>query len=99
MLHKSIFDSTEGEENTNKRMKMHENMKIKGTVVLMKKNLFELTNVFADAHDRFDEVLGHKVELQLISAVHIDSNGMLILFPEFHDTFFILVCFTISSSA
>lgn len=56
---------------------MQESMKIKGSVVLMKKNLFELNDITASFHDRLDEILGHKVSLQLISAVNnIHTHGM-----------------------
>uniref|UniRef100_A0A5B6ZC15 Lipoxygenase n=1 Tax=Davidia involucrata TaxID=16924 RepID=A0A5B6ZC15_DAVIN len=60
------MDSVTG-ENRSKRMKyeMGESKKIKGTVVLMKK--FSL-----DMKDRIDEILGHKVSLQLVSAVYGD---------------------------
>ncbi|XP_009790810.1 probable linoleate 9S-lipoxygenase 5 [Nicotiana sylvestris] len=45
---------------------------VKGTVVLMKKNFLDLDDVKASVVDRVDEVLGHKVSLQLIGAVNAD---------------------------
>lgn len=76
MSRKNIDITIPDEElDSSKRMKL-EKMNIKGTVVLMKKNLFELNDVVASVRDRFDEVLGHKVSLQLISSVNFDTNGM-----------------------
>ncbi|CAI0551403.1 unnamed protein product [Linum tenue] len=49
---------------------------IKGTVVLMKKNVLEFNDFNASIVDRFDELLGRGVSLQLISSVHGDpQNG------------------------
>ncbi|GLT76826.1 hypothetical protein SLA2020_484620 [Shorea laevis] len=47
-------------------------MKIKGTVVLMKKNVLDLTDVKASVLDRFHECFGKGVSLQLVSATHTD---------------------------
>ncbi|KAL2509073.1 Linoleate 9S-lipoxygenase 5 [Forsythia ovata] len=53
-----------------------EEMKIKGTVVLMKKNVMEITDVGASFLDRVHEIFGKGVSLQLISASHADpANG------------------------
>lgn len=41
--------------------------KITGVVVLRKKNLLGVNNVAASAVDRFNEILGRKVALQLIT--------------------------------
>ncbi|XAR52603.1 Linoleate 9S-lipoxygenase [Bertholletia excelsa] len=41
----------------------------------MKKNLVDLRNPIASVHDRFDEIIGNKVTLQLISAVNGDSEN------------------------
>ncbi|XP_019230722.1 PREDICTED: probable linoleate 9S-lipoxygenase 5 [Nicotiana attenuata] len=46
--------------------------KVKGTAVLMKKNFLDLDDAKASVVDRVDEILGHKVSLQLISAVNAD---------------------------
>ncbi|KAJ6682994.1 LIPOXYGENASE [Salix koriyanagi] len=52
--------------------------KIKGTVVLMKKNVLDFNDFNASVLDRFHELLGQGVSLQLISAVHADpsENGL-----------------------
>jgi hypothetical protein len=42
--------------------------KIKGTVVLMKKNVLDLNDLHASVLDRVHELLGKRVSLQLISA-------------------------------
>ncbi|KAF3653017.1 putative linoleate 9S-lipoxygenase 5 [Capsicum annuum] len=60
------------------RMKISEDgesKKVKGTVVLMKRNFFDLHDVKASIVDRVDEILGHKVYLQLISAVQADPTA------------------------
>ncbi|KAM1549405.1 hypothetical protein ACFX1Z_010460 [Malus domestica] len=50
--------------------------KLRGTVVLMKKNVLELNNLKASVLDRFDELRGKRVLLQLISSVNCDpENG------------------------
>ncbi|XP_051127960.1 probable linoleate 9S-lipoxygenase 5 [Andrographis paniculata] len=46
--------------------------KIEGTVVLLKKNVMDVTDVGASILDRFHELFGKGVSLQLISAVHGD---------------------------
>lgn len=63
-----------------------ERKKIKGTVVLMKKKILDLNDIKASVMDRFDEILGHKVSLQLISAVNADPNGMFIFFSLENDS-------------
>ncbi|XVF63141.1 hypothetical protein PTKIN_Ptkin09bG0065000 [Pterospermum kingtungense] len=50
--------------------------KIKGTVVLMKKNALDMHDLKASLLDRVHELFGKRVSLQLISAVHTDpANG------------------------
>lgn len=49
--------------------------KIRGTVVLMKKNILDLTDLNASIHDRVREFLGQGVSLQLVSAVNSDPSG------------------------
>ncbi|XP_048424482.1 probable linoleate 9S-lipoxygenase 5 isoform X2 [Pyrus x bretschneideri] len=50
--------------------------KLRGTVVLMKKNVLELNDLKASVLDRFDELRGKRVLLQLISSVNCDpENG------------------------
>ncbi|KAL1543238.1 Linoleate 9S-lipoxygenase 5 [Salvia divinorum] len=48
--------------------------KIKGKVVLMKKNVMDSTDLWASFVDRVHEVFGRGISLQLISAEHFDSN-------------------------
>lgn len=63
------------DENARKKRKpQDESSKIKGTVVLMKKNFGNLTDLTASITDRIDELCGHKVSLQLISAVNCESG-------------------------
>ncbi|XWS13625.1 hypothetical protein CRYUN_Cryun36dG0053600 [Craigia yunnanensis] len=51
--------------------------KIKGTVVLMKKNVLDMNDLKASLLDRVHELLGKGVSFQLISAVHSDpANGL-----------------------
>ena len=51
------------------------NKKIEGTVVLMKKNVLDFNDFNASVLDRFDELLGKWVSLQLISAVNADPGN------------------------
>ncbi|KAJ6694317.1 hypothetical protein OIU85_005040 [Salix viminalis] len=48
--------------------------KIRGNVVLMKKNVLDLTDLTASFQDRRDELFGQKVSLQLISAVNSEPS-------------------------
>lgn len=48
--------------------------KVKGTVVLMKKNVLDFNDVNASLLDGVLEFLGKRVSLQLISAVHADPG-------------------------
>ncbi|XWS53997.1 hypothetical protein CRYUN_Cryun10bG0049800 [Craigia yunnanensis] len=51
--------------------------KIKGTVILMKKNVLDMNDLKASLLDRVHEFFGKGVSLQLISAVHTDpANGL-----------------------
>ncbi|KAM1130619.1 hypothetical protein ACFX19_045949 [Malus domestica] len=51
--------------------------KINGTVVLMKKNVLDFNDFNASVLDRVHELVGQRVSLQLISAVHGDpDNGL-----------------------
>ncbi|CAN0885555.1 Probable linoleate 9S-lipoxygenase 5 [Linum grandiflorum] len=49
--------------------------RVKGTVVLMKKSVLDLTDLNASIVDRLDELVGHRVSLQLISSVHGDPQN------------------------
>ncbi|XP_057424124.1 probable linoleate 9S-lipoxygenase 5 [Lotus japonicus] len=48
---------------------------VKGTVVLMKKNVLDFNDFSASLLDRLHEFLGKRVSLQLISAVNADPAG------------------------
>lgn len=48
--------------------------KIKGRVVLMKKNVLDFNDFHASITDRVHELLGNGVSLQLISAVNGDPG-------------------------
>lgn len=53
--------------------------KIKGRVVLMKKNVLDFNDFSASVVDRLDEFLGRKVSLQLISSVNADPGFFFVL--------------------
>lgn len=48
--------------------------KIKGTVVLMKKNVMDSTDLGASFLDRVHELFGRGISLQLVSAQHFDPG-------------------------
>ncbi|OIW13046.1 hypothetical protein TanjilG_17606 [Lupinus angustifolius] len=53
------------------------NNNVKGTMVLMKKNVLEFNDFGATILDDFNEFVGNRISLQLISAVKVDQgNGM-----------------------
>jgi hypothetical protein len=55
--------------------------KIKGTVVLMKKNVLDFNDFSASVLDRVDEFLGKRVSLQLISSAN-GNPGLFLLHPN-----------------
>ena len=55
--------------------KHEEEKKIKGRVVLMKKNVLDFNDLGASILDRLHELVGQTVTLHLISSVHSDSEG------------------------
>nr|KYP71225.1 Lipoxygenase A [Cajanus cajan] len=56
---------------------MNKNECIRGTVILMKKNVLDFNDLSASLLDRLHEFVGKRVSLQLISAVQPDpGNGM-----------------------
>ncbi|CAL9003387.1 unnamed protein product [Prunus brigantina] len=69
MLH-NLFDKITGQEQNGKNSR-----KIKGTVVLMKKNVLDFNDFNASVLDRVHELVGQRVSLQLISADHGDSGN------------------------
>lgn len=54
-----------------------ETKKIRGTVVLMKKNILDLSDMGSSLLDRVHELMGRGVSLQLISSVHVDPGQFL----------------------
>jgi linoleate 9S-lipoxygenase len=60
------------------------NKKIEGTVVLMKKNVLDFNDFNASVLDRFHELLGKRVSLQLISAVNADPGMYFLIFSNFN---------------
>lgn len=54
-----------------------ETKKIRGTVVLMKKNILDLSDLGSSFLDRVHELMGRGVSLQLISSVHVDPGQFL----------------------
>ncbi|CAL2269169.1 unnamed protein product [Prunus armeniaca] len=69
MLH-NLFDKITGQDQNGKNSR-----KIKGTVVLMKKNVLDFNDFNASVLDRVHELVGQRVSLQLISADHGDSEN------------------------
>ncbi|KAL6278610.1 hypothetical protein ACE6H2_022211 [Prunus campanulata] len=69
MLH-NFVDKITGQEQNGKNSR-----KIKGTVVLMKKNVLDFNDFNASVLDRLHELVGQRVSLQLISADHGDSEN------------------------
>lgn len=69
------------EKKTKERLKceMGECKKIKGKFVLMKKNILDFNDFHASVVDRFHELHGKRVSLQLISSVNGQPTGELIL--------------------
>ncbi|KAL4642503.1 hypothetical protein ACB092_02G023500 [Castanea dentata] len=57
--------------------KVGESKKVKGTVVLMKKNVLDFHDIKASFIDRIHELLGKGVSMQLISSVHPDPANVL----------------------
>lgn len=53
---------------------------IKGTVLLMRKNLLDFNDLKASLVDKFAEFRGHKISLQLISAVNGDPGQLSAIF-------------------
>lgn len=60
-----------------------ETKKIRGTVVLMKKNILDLSDLGSSFLDRVHELMGRGVSLQLISSVHVDPGQFLFNYTKF----------------
>ncbi|XP_030534865.1 probable linoleate 9S-lipoxygenase 5 isoform X2 [Rhodamnia argentea] len=66
-----------GKDEADRRGQAGGSKKVKGTVVLMKKNVLDFNDFNASVLDRVHELLGQKVSLRLVSAVHGDpENGL-----------------------
>lgn len=63
-----ILDAFRGKNDQNNKKK------IKGWVVLMKKNVLDLNDFNASLQDDCQELLGKKVSMQLVSSVHGDPG-------------------------
>lgn len=77
-MFQNIVDAITGDDNGKKKTKCAsgECKKIKGTVVLMKKNVLDFNDFHASVLDRVHELFGHGVSLQLVSSVNCsDSAG------------------------
>ncbi|PPS11511.1 hypothetical protein GOBAR_AA09130 [Gossypium barbadense] len=69
-----LLHAVAGDDNGNKKMKPE---KIKGTVILMKKNVLDFNDFHASFLDGFHELLGKRVSFQLISSQQVDAdNGL-----------------------
>jgi linoleate 9S-lipoxygenase len=76
-MFQNIIDAITGDSDGSKKLKCGDGecKKIKGTVVLMKKNVLGFNDFHASVLDRVHELLGQRVSLQLISAVNSDRSG------------------------
>lgn len=62
--------------------------RIKGSVVLMKKNVLDFNDFHGSLRDRVDEFLNKRVSLQLISAENVDSGQFSLLLLLFFSVIF-----------
>lgn len=70
--------------------------KIKGTVVLMKKNVLDFNDFNASVLDRVHELVGKGVTLQLVSAVNGDPvDTFSLLLVHFVSSFFFVLIFNV----
>ncbi|KAJ4826150.1 hypothetical protein Tsubulata_050128 [Turnera subulata] len=76
-MFQNILDAITGENGNSKKLKSDgdQSMKVKGTVVLMKKNVLDFNDFHSSVLDGLHELLGHGVSLQLISAEKSDPAG------------------------
>ena len=76
-MFQNIIDAITGNSDGSKKLKCGDGecKKIKGTVVLMKKNVLAFNDFHASVLDRVHELLGQRVSLQLISAINSDRPG------------------------
>lgn len=74
---KIIYRTMEKLRGKNKKKQNHkvgDNKKVKGTVVVLKKNVLDFKDVKASLLDRIHELLGKCVSLQLISSARPDPG-------------------------
>uniref|UniRef100_A0A6M2EL62 Lipoxygenase domain-containing protein n=1 Tax=Populus davidiana TaxID=266767 RepID=A0A6M2EL62_9ROSI len=74
MFHKVMERFCTQPKNKAKGNEVEGRRKIKGTVVLMKKNVLDFHDIKASFLDRVYELLGKGVSMQLVSAVHQDPD-------------------------
>lgn len=79
MLHNFIgaMAGDDGSKGSGKKVKCDQGgcRKIKGRLVLMKKNVLDFNDLPAKFLDDIHEWLGQRVSLQLVGAVHGDPSG------------------------
>lgn len=80
MLHNVVDALVPDEVHGNSRKKKEI---IKGRVVLMKKNVLDFNDFSASIVDRFDELIGNKVSIQLVSSINQDPGFSLTGSPLF----------------
>ncbi|KAJ6890687.1 linoleate 9S-lipoxygenase 5 isoform X2 [Populus alba x Populus x berolinensis] len=76
MFHKVMERFCTQPKNKAKGNEVEGRRKIKGTVVLMKKNVLDFHDIKASFLDRVYELLGKGVSMQLVSAVHQDPDSL-----------------------
>ncbi|TXG72010.1 hypothetical protein EZV62_000589 [Acer yangbiense] len=75
MLQKAMVVFCGYPKTTSKGQVLETKKKIRGTVVLMKKNVLDFNDIKASFLDRIHELFGKGVSLQLVSAVHADQDN------------------------
>ncbi|KAK0606947.1 hypothetical protein LWI29_006777 [Acer saccharum] len=75
MLQKAMVVFCGHPNTTSKGQVLETKKKIRGTVVLMKKNVLDFNDIKASFLDRIHELFGKGVSLQLVSAVHADKDN------------------------
>ncbi|KAI9196245.1 hypothetical protein LWI28_022251 [Acer negundo] len=75
MLQKAMVLFCGRPKTTSKGQVLETKKKIRGTVVLMKKNVLDFNDIKASFLDRIHELFGKGVSLQLVSAVHADKDN------------------------
>lgn len=85
-----LLHAVAGDDNGNKKMKPQ---KIKGTVILMKKNVLDFNDFHASFLDGFHELLGKGVSFQLISSQLVDDGEFFISFCFIQEAEKLYYCF------